>query len=277
MVPAFYSSQEPHFSVRSLFTLIVQSMKEFRPQTVCVVFGDAFSKSKREFSAKYGSIRNGRRTEGEKKKLSHEIEIAKYFLDHCPTRVVSPIGIETKDALAYLSKILQRPKIIVSSNKDYFQILKPDLQVMEPKDGLIISEHEAEIILGFPPKYYLLWRSIIGDPQYNTTGIKSIGRERATRLIHHTLKTGKKFPLNPSEQRVLDRNKYLFSIGEVLTKEEKHEVLKLYQFERTKGGIGVFSEHAPASFGIEQQIKDIFSLSKETHAPKRDREGITLQ
>lgn len=277
MVPAFYSNQEPFFALKALFSMITSTMKEFRPQTMCVVFGDSFSKSKKEFYSKYGSTRNERRSEKEKKSLGDEIEIAKYFLDHCPIRQISPTAIETKDAIGYLSRILQKPKIIVSSSKDYFQILKTDLQVMEPRDGLIISELEAELILGFPPKFYLLWKSIVGDAKSGTTGIKRIGRDRATRLIKHTLKTGQKFPLNPTEQKVLDRNKYLFSIGEVLTKEEKHEVLKLYQFERVKGGIGVFKKHDPSCFGIENQIKEIFSLSKETQAPKRDREGITLQ
>ena len=277
MIPAFYTNQKRFFSIRALFSLIASSMNEFRPQTVCVVFGDAISKSKKEFYSKYGSTRNDRRSEKENQSLGNEIEIAKYFLNRSPVRAISPIGIETKDAIAYLSKILQRPKIVISSNKDYFQILKADLQVMEPKDGLIISELEAEIILGFPPKYYLLWKSIVGDSQCGTTGIKRIGRERATRLIKHTLKTGRKFPLNSSEQKVLDRNKYLFSIGEVLTKEEKHEVLKLYQFERLKSGMGVFKEYDPSSFGIENDIKEIFRLSKETRPPKARREGVTLQ
>lgn len=277
MVPAFYSNQERFSALKALFSLIASNMKEFRPQTLCVVFGDVISKSKKEFYSKYGSTRNERRPEKEKQSLGNEIEIAKYFLSHCPIRLISPVGIETKDAIAYLSKILQKPKLIVSSNKDYFQILRPDLQVMEPKDGLMISELEADIILGFPIKYYLLWKSIVGDSQSGTTGIKRIGRDRARRLIQYTLKMGRKFPLNPSEQKILNRNKYLFSLGEVLTKEEKHEVLKHYQFERTKSGVGVFKEHDPSSFGIADEIKEIFRLSNETRPPKSHREGITLQ
>lgn len=277
MVPVFYSNQERFSSVKALFSLITSIMKEFHPQTICVVFGDHLSKSKKEFYPKYGSTRNERRDENEKKALANEIEIATYFLSHCPVRSISPIGIEAKDAIGYLSKILQKPKLIVSSNKDYFQILRPDLQVMEPKDGLMISETEAELILGFPIKYYLLWKSIVGDSQNGTHGIKRIGRDRAKRLIQHTLKTGRKFPLGSFDQKILSRNKYLFSVGEVLTKEEKHEVLKHYQFERTKPGVGVFIEHDPSSFGIQNEIKEIFVLSKETRPPKSNREGITLQ
>ncbi len=171
MVPVFYSNQERFSSVKALFSLIASIMKEFHPQTICVVFGDHLSKSKKEFYPKYGSTRNERRDEKEKKALANEIEIATYFLSHCPVRSISPIGIEAKDAIGYLSKILQKPKLIVSSNKDYFQILRPDLQVMEPKDGLMISETEAELILGFPIKYYLLWKSIVGDSQNGTHGI----------------------------------------------------------------------------------------------------------
>ena len=277
MVPAFYSSQERYSSIKALFSLIASTMKEFRPKTMCVVFGDPTSKSKREFYPRYGSKRNEQRSEAEQYSLGAEIEIAQEILKSCPIRQIYHAGIEAKDAIGYLSKILQRPKIIASSNKDYFQILRSDLQIIEPKDGLIISEHEAEAILGFPAKYFLLWKSIIGDAQFGVTGIKRIGRERATRLIQHTLKTGKKFPLNPTDQKVLDRNKYLFCIGEFLTKEEKHEILKLYQFERTKGGIGVFKEHDPSSFGIENHIKDIFKFSQETRPPKPGREGVTLQ
>lgn len=276
MVPIFYANQERFAAVKALFSLIVSAMKEFRPQTMCVVFGDHFSKSKQQFYPKYGSTRHERRDEKEKGSLANEIEVATYFLSHCPIRSITSIGIETKDAVGYLAKILQKPKLVVSSSKDYFQILKPDLQVMEPKDGLIISELEAEIILGFPPKYYLLWKSIVGDAQYSVTGIKRLGRDRAKRLIQHTLKTGRKFPLNSFDQKILDRNKHLFSVGEVLTKEEKHEVLKHYQFERTKSGIGVFTEHDPSTFGIQNEIKDIFVLSKETRPPKH-REGVTLQ
>lgn len=277
MVPVFYSNQERFSSVKALFSLIVSTMKEFQPQTICVVFGDHFSKSKQEFYSKYGSARNERRDEKEKKALANEIDIATYFLSHCPIRSISPIGIESKDAIGYLSNILQKPKLIVSASKDYFQILGPDLQVMEPKDGLIISEIEAELILGFPPKYYLLWKSIVGDAQYSVAGIKRVGRERAKRLIQHKLKTGRKFPLNSFDQKILNRNKYLFSVGEVLTKEEKHEVLKHYQFERTKPGVGVFTEHDPMTFEIQNEIKDIFVLSKETRPPKARREGVILQ
>ena len=256
------------------FETILQLLKEFSPQSLNIMWSGGVSEQKRLLYPEYTHRRYDLRPKNENSEIDHLIKQAQEICAAIPLRQVHVAGVETEDAIGYLARILQKPKLIISSNKDYFQILNETTQIFDHKSNLLISEYEAEELLGFNHKYYLLWKCIIGDSSKNVHGIKGIGRVRATRLIKYVTCTGKKFPINPVEQKILDRNKFLFTIGQVLNDEEKQKILEQFQKERKKPQ-SELNEKRLKELKSNQIIDEIRELLLKIHI--KCPPGVTLQ
>lgn len=252
-------------------------MKEFSPKSVCLFWGSGPSRAKQEIVPAYTLKRDDCRNIAQTEAIETQIEKAKEILASCPVKQIGIEGVEAPDAIAYISKTLQRPKLIVASSKDYFQILREDLQVYHPQKELLISEYEASALLGFSAKHFVLWKCIVGDSSKGIKGIPGVGKVKARRLIQTVIKTGRKFPLRPSEQKFLDRNKYIFTLGALLSKDEKTKILELYQSERKKKALGKFDGDTFSTFGSLLQGIFYYHSKNNNHNQNYSIGGTTLQ
>jgi len=277
---AFYKNPEDRNSgFLGLINTIVSSMKEFSPKCVTIVWSDGISIKRRQILKTYSHKRDESRSAFEREQILSQIELAQKVLSVCPIRQISACGIEAADAIAYLSQTLQRSKLIVTNSRDYFQLLKENLQIFNPEKQLLISEHEAALLLGFPSRYFLLWKCIVGDSSKGVKGIPGIGRVKAKRLIQKVMRSGMKFPLRPNEQAFLDRNKFLFSLGVLLEKSEKQKILELFQSERKKKSNDTEQQKILSSFGVERLVQPIFYYYKvnNNNVPREIPRGVTIQ
>jgi 5'-3' exonuclease len=66
-------------------------------------------------------------------------------------------------------------KTIISSDKDFFQLCRPDVQIYRPIQKKIVTETSVVEEFKIHPKNFALARAMAGDPSDNLPGIKGAG------------------------------------------------------------------------------------------------------
>ena len=98
----------------------------------------------------------------------------------------------------------------------------------------MIDTKTVNQMLGFSVKYYLLYKSMVGDTSDNIKGIHGIGPVKAKRIILGMGKSKKKLPINSNEQEILNRNKYLMAIGAMVDDNDIRKIRKIYRKQKKK-------------------------------------------
>ncbi|MCA1841488.1 MAG: DNA polymerase I, partial [Actinobacteria bacterium] len=77
--------------------------------------------------------------------------------------------------------------IIVTADRDYFQMVGPRIKLMMNKRGIseTVIYDEAAVVerYGFPPERYLEYAALRGDPSDNIQGVPGVGEKTAAKLI----------------------------------------------------------------------------------------------
>lgn len=113
----------------------------------------------------------------EQNKVFQQIRLYEY-LNEMPIIQVAIDGIEADDIIGYIvaqDYYKDWEKIIVSSDKDFFQLASNDTKVYRPIQDKFITVDELLEIDKIHPNNYALARAIVGDKSDNLPGIKGIG------------------------------------------------------------------------------------------------------
>ena len=77
--------------------------------------------------------------------------------------------------------------VIVTADRDFFQLVRPGIQVMFNRRGIsdivLYDEAGVEERFGVPPSKYLEYVALKGDPSDNIPGVPGVGEKTATKLI----------------------------------------------------------------------------------------------
>lgn len=80
--------------------------------------------------------------------------------------------------------------VIVSGDKDFYQLIRPGVALLNPGRGgpagvdeLWVSEANASERLGVPPSQVVDWLALVGDSSDNVPGVKGIGAKGAVQLL----------------------------------------------------------------------------------------------
>jgi|TARA_Y100000310_G_scaffold109018_1_gene107402 5'-3' exonuclease len=122
-------------------------------------------------------------------------------------------GVEADDVIAYLKKKLTDDiKVIVSSDKDFYQLLDNKTVVLRPTQHEVLNKHDIVNKFDIHPNNFALARAIAGDKSDNLPGIQGAG-----------LKTiAKRFPLLREEKKAT-----LNDLLEIIDNDER--TYKLYE------------------------------------------------
>ena len=162
--------------------------KKFEPQEVIVVWdGHQGSQRKRAINKDYKEgrkpVRFNRRLidldpkEQDRNKAYQLLRLMEY-LNELPIIQISVDFIEADDVIAYATRHLIYgfwDKIIVSSDKDFFQLCDDYTYVYRPIQNKVVSK--ATILEEFKihPNNFALARAIAGDPSDNLPGVSGVG------------------------------------------------------------------------------------------------------
>ena len=178
---------------RSLGALI----RQIQPTQVYVVFDGAGSANNRKnLLPEYKSGRNLQRItnwevfenhdEEDDAKIDQIVRIIQY-LKTLPVKTVSLDKVEADDIIAYLSGVLPKKKedkvFIVSSDKDFLQLVNENTIVYRPMEKEFYTEDTVREKFNMSPQNFIIYKTLMGDNSDKVKGVKGLGEKKLTKLF----------------------------------------------------------------------------------------------
>ena len=178
---------------RSLGFLI----RQIQPTKVFVVFdGMGSSNNRKNLIPEYKSNRNLTRVtnwdvfdnleEEDESKVDQIVRVIQY-LKTLPVRTISIDKVEADDIIAHLSQTLPVNSndrvFIVSSDKDYLQLVSKHVVVYRPIEKEYYLEQTVKDKFKVTPNNFLLYKLLMGDNSDGIQGIKGLGLKKLYKLF----------------------------------------------------------------------------------------------
>ena len=225
--------------LRSLGAMI----RQIEPTEVYVVWdGVGSSNNRKNIIPEYKSDRNVSRVTNWEVFESHEdeddskvdqlVRIIQY-IKTLPVRSLSIDKVEADDIIAYLSSTLpQDPNdriFIVSSDKDYLQLVNKQVIVYSPIIKKYFTEDLVEEKFGLPPHNFILYKVLMGDNSDKIPGIKGLGPKKLYKMFPEL--RGDKMSLDDllviSENKLKDHVIYARVLSDPGALEKRYKVMDL--------------------------------------------------
>tara|TARA_R110002153_G_scaffold116492_2_gene260171 strand:- start:438 stop:1460 length:1023 start_codon:yes stop_codon:yes gene_type:complete len=178
---------------RSLGALI----RQIQPTQVYVVFdGAGSSNNRKNLLPEYKSGRNLQRItnwdafddleDEDDAKIDQIVRIIQY-LKSLPVKTVSLDKVEADDIIAYLGSVIPKtPKdkvFIVSSDKDFLQLINENVIVYRPMEKEYYTESTVVEKFKMSPNNFILYKTLMGDNSDKVAGVKGLGPKKLYKLF----------------------------------------------------------------------------------------------
>ena len=224
---------------RSLGALI----RTIQPTQVYVVFdGPGSSNNRKNIIPEYKSARNVTRVtkhelfdnleEEDDSKVDQIIRIIQY-LTTLPVKTICLSRVEADDVIAYLSSTLPtKPEdraFIVSSDKDYLQLVTEKVIVYRPIEKEYYTTDTVKEKFGVTPNNFLLYKLLMGDNSDGITGIKGLGPKGLFKRFPELKTQDLSFDdlLDIAESRLKEHIVYARVLHDIENLENKYKVMDL--------------------------------------------------
>jgi len=224
---------------RSLGALI----RNIQPTQVYVVFdGAGSSNNRKNIIPEYKSNRNITRVtkhelfdsleEEDDSKVDQIVRIIQY-LKTLPVKTISLPRVEADDIIAYLSSELPvKPEdrvFIVSSDKDYLQLVTEKVIVYRPIEKEYYTTDTVKEKFNVPPHNFLLYKLLMGDNSDGITGIKGLGPKGLFKRFPELAERNLSFDdlIDIAEAKLKEHIVYARVLHDVPLLEDKHRVMNL--------------------------------------------------
>jgi len=191
VVPTLNTNGEHTGAVIGFFNTIRKLVREHSPSEVIIVFdGKGGSVRRRKLYSEYKEKRvsvgtfnrfeevKGLANEGES--MKRQLVTVLQSLEHLPVRTVVIDGVEADDVVSYIAVHLlsqDAHKIIASSDKDYYQLVREDISVYSLHKKTLYTLQNIHEHIGYLPKNFLTLRCFTGDISDNINGVHRVGEK----------------------------------------------------------------------------------------------------
>jgi len=177
--PLHTSDGIPTQAVYGFCRSIKKLIDDFDPEYIVVVWDSKGKTFRSEIYEEYKATRQAPPSDLFSQK-EHIIE----FIDLIDLAQISKSGYEADD-LIYSIANKQKDKniVLVSPDKDLFQLISKNLMILDPMKNKIIDEKVFLDTYGFGPEKLAFFHSIVGDASDNIPGVRGIGKKGATELV----------------------------------------------------------------------------------------------
>jgi DNA polymerase-1 len=154
---------------------------------ICVFDGQASSASRKTIDPEYKANRNIKRItnweifddkDDEFQSMTMQMGRLVEYLQCLPLTLISIDKVEADDTISYLAQKFganNKRVTIVSSDKDFLQIVDENIEVYSPIKKVTYRKKEVQEEIGILPENYLVMKALLGDNSDNLTGIKGLG------------------------------------------------------------------------------------------------------
>ena len=178
---------------RSLGALI----RQIQPTQVYVVFdGAGSSNNRKNLLPEYKSGRNLQRItnwdafdnleDEDDAKIDQIVRIIQY-LKTLPVKTVSLDKVEADDIIAHLCAVIPKQKedkvFIVSSDKDFLQLVNENVIVYRPMEKEFYTEEVVREKFNMSPTNFIIYKTLMGDNSDKVKGVKGLGEKKLNKLF----------------------------------------------------------------------------------------------
>ncbi len=168
-------------AVYGFTTTLMKIIREHQPHGLAVVFDEAGPTLRHEAYQAYKAQRPPM-PEG----MSAQIPFIHRIVEALNIPVVRQAGYEADDLIGTLAVQAERAGydvVIVSGDKDMFQLLTPHVRIYDPVKSKWAGEAECRERFGVEPARVVEVMGLMGDSTDNIPGVRGIGEKTATKLI----------------------------------------------------------------------------------------------
>jgi DNA polymerase-1 len=194
--PSLSTNGEPIGGFKGSLKIVQKLVRMTKPDEVVIVWdGPNGSRKRRTIDKNYKAGRKPLRLNREVKALTENEEMQnriwqqrraiEYFNEMPIVQIMLP-EVEADDVISYLTQVSQYDgwqKVIVSNDKDFYQLCDEETVVYRPTTDIIYNTKRIVEELGVHPRNMALARSLVGDASDNLPGIKSVGFKGIQRRI----------------------------------------------------------------------------------------------
>ena len=156
-----------------------------RPTRVILVFdGKGSSTNKRYIYPEYKANRGIRRItnwdhyesqEEESESITNQLVRLIEYLRCLPVDILSIDKVEADDVIGYLTSVVDGDITIMSSDRDYLQLVSEKVIVYSPTKKILYNEGRVLSEYGVHPNNFLLQKMLLGDSGDNVPGVIGLG------------------------------------------------------------------------------------------------------
>lgn len=164
--------------------MMIKMIKELNPEYIAVTFDVSKKTFRHDVFPEYKGTRKPMPDE-----LRGQFPIIKDLLKKMNITVVEKEGYEADDLMGSLSrKFTETDNIIVSADRDSFQLINKNTSILFPKKGVTetiqLNESNLKEFYGVDPTQVIDLKSLMGDSSDNIPGVGGVGEKTALDLIN---------------------------------------------------------------------------------------------
>lgn len=156
-------------------------------RVICVFDGQASSSSRKTINPEYKATRNIKRItnwelfddkDDEFASMTMQMHRLVEYLQCLPVTLISIDKVEADDTISYLAQKFaanNKKVTIVSSDKDFLQIVDQNIEVYSPIKKKTYQKKDIQEEIGLIPENYLIMKALLGDNSDNLSGVKGLG------------------------------------------------------------------------------------------------------
>tara|TARA_B100000424_G_scaffold271249_1_gene273185 strand:+ start:2403 stop:3368 length:966 start_codon:yes stop_codon:yes gene_type:complete len=186
--PSLSTNGEPIGGIKGTLKILQKLVRETSPDEVVLCWDGAGGSQRRKLvnkNYKEGrkpvrlnrNIRNMSQEDEIKNKVWQQLRLVE-VLNETPFVQLMFDGIEADDVISYVvqnSRYRGWQKIMVSSDKDFFQLLDDETVLYRPIQKEVLNKKSVTEKFGIHPNNMALARAVVGDKSDNLEGVKGIG------------------------------------------------------------------------------------------------------
>lgn len=178
-------------AVYGFATMLLKLLDDSQPAAVAVAFDKGKITFRNALFADYKGHRKATPVE-----LAEQFPLVRELVESLGIPSLELEGYEADDIVGTLARQAEAEGfrvIIVSGDKDVFQLLSPKTEVWMTRKGISdlerVDEGAFQEKYGFPPERFVDWKGLTGDSSDNIPGVPGVGDKTATKLLleHATL------------------------------------------------------------------------------------------
>ena len=186
--PTLTPNGDPVGGTAGFLKILQKLCREIKPDRIVICWdGQGGSQRRKSVNKNYKSGRKPLRLNRDVKHMTEEQELQNKiwqqvrlvdYLNNLPITQLMFEGVEADDIISFVCQMPdfdEWQKVIVSSDKDFFQLLDNKTVAYRPTQHEILNKNNIVEKYGIHPINFALARAIAGDKSDNLEGVKSVG------------------------------------------------------------------------------------------------------